>query len=88
MPKNTYNSDITRMRSPHPRLIYDCDIPRPPETRFLWGKMGMVFSTRCVAMDEKRSQSYLSRIRELLTCANGMELSGRGDYLRHGGKPK
>ncbi|MDC0837479.1 MULTISPECIES: hypothetical protein [Limnospira] len=31
-----------------------------------WGKMGMVFSTRCVAMDEKRSQSYLSLIQERL----------------------
>ena len=48
----------------------------------------MVSPTPCVAMDEHRVQSYLSLIQELLTCANGMELSGRGDYLRHGVKPK
>jgi hypothetical protein len=38
---------------------------------WVWGKIGMVSSTPCVAMDEQRSQAYLSLIQELLDCPGG-----------------
>jgi hypothetical protein len=41
---------------------------------WVWGKIGMVSSTPCVAMDEQRSQAYLSLIQELLACLG--EVSG------------
>lgn len=39
-------------------------------------------------MDEQRVQAYLSLIQELLTCASGMDLSARLEYLSLGVKPK
>ncbi len=50
--------------------------------------MGRVSPTRCVVMDEQRSQAYLSLIQEFLTCASGMDLSARLEYLSLGVKPK
>ncbi|MET0095217.1 hypothetical protein [Limnospira platensis] len=33
--------------------------------------MGVLFPTRCAAMDEERSSGYLSLIQELLECPGG-----------------
>lgn len=53
-----------------------------------WGKIGVVYPTPCVAIDEERSQAYLSLIQERLTCASGMDFSARWEYLGLGVKPK